>query len=139
MSRKGSLINKFIRKLEYGTLFYNLPILNRLRHVPMQNSALYILSFLLCATFHPSIFLSAVGPDSELLLLWYSSRYERLFSINSLMVSFHFLELLSVEFFFGIMNTLVFPKSSMCYGNGIFIVCEKQKSLCVCWINYSCL
>ena len=53
---------------ECGSLFYDLPILNRLCQTPVQNRALSILSFLICATFHPSIFLSAANPDSELLL-----------------------------------------------------------------------
>ena len=57
-----------------GTLFYNLPILNKLCHRPVQNNALSILSSLFWAIFQPSIFLSAANPDSELLLWWYCSR-----------------------------------------------------------------
>ena len=68
---------------ECGTLFYDLPMLNKLCHAPVQNSALSILSSLLCAIFHPSIFLSAANPDSELLLWWYSSRYGMVFSTKS--------------------------------------------------------
>ncbi|EQB71892.1 MAG: hypothetical protein AMDU4_FER2C00171G0001 [Ferroplasma sp. Type II] len=45
----GIFLHKYYHALECGTLFYNLPILNRLYHTPVQNSALSILSSLLCA------------------------------------------------------------------------------------------
>jgi hypothetical protein len=51
-----------------GTQFYDLLILNKLCHNPVQNNALSILSSLFCAIPYPSIFLSAANPDSELLL-----------------------------------------------------------------------
>jgi len=59
-----------------GTLFWHVHLskLNRLCHRPVQNRALSILSSLLCAMLHPSIFLSAANPASELLLRWYCPR-----------------------------------------------------------------
>src|ERR1022692_778003 len=52
-----------------GTKLYRVARLNRLCHSPVHTWAQSILSSLLCAIPHPSIFLSAANPDSELSLL----------------------------------------------------------------------
>src|SRR3989338_11262320 len=56
--------------------------LNKLCHISLQKRAVSILSSLFCLTCHPNIFLSQLQPDSELLLLKYSSRYFMVSSTN---------------------------------------------------------
>ena len=60
----------------------------------------------------PVDLLSAENPDSELLLLKYSLRYEMGSFMNLRMISLHLLDPLILEFFFGMMNILVFSEKS---------------------------
>ena len=60
----------------------------------------------------PVVLLSAENPASELLLLKYSLRYAMGSFMNLLIISLHPFFPLILEFFFGIMNILVFSEKS---------------------------